>query len=83
MVDLKKSSTLVSNCRSDSRLGRCVPSEEDHEYCLLRSSIPLRANQELLLGKEGQQETWVVGVQEGGTKSKTGGEERLKRPRVS
>ena len=30
-----------------------------------------------------QQETWVVGVKEGGTKSKTGGEERLKRPRVS
>ena len=47
VVDLKKSSTLASNCRSDSRPGRCVPSEEDHEYCLVRSSIPLRTNQEL------------------------------------
>ena len=83
VVDLKKSSTLASNCRSDSRLGRCVPSEEDHEYCLVTSSIPLRTNQELLLGKEGQQETWVVGVKERGAKSKTGGEERLKRPCVS
>ena len=30
-----------------------------------------------------QQETWVVGVKERGAKSKTGGEERLKRPCVS